>query len=312
MESQGSRPTWTPEAEARLARAPAFLQGMVRKLTERRAREQGVSVIDEAFLAETRDRMMGGTPAQPGASWTREARERLQQVPAFLRDAVQRIAEEAAAEEGAVLVTAELLDRLERAGDALSAGPGESLPWTREALALLEKRLAGTPALARDFVRETLKQELEAQARGMGLDRVDEAALRRILEAARQHPVEWEPEARARLDRAPEFVREGIRKAAEKRARMLGVTRITSPLLTQLRNAAMMKAVRRIRKLGYRELTFDAFDAATESIPRLRTPEARKRLQDIRDYMARRGEVHLLDPELMARFREYLKGEGDL
>ena len=36
---------WTPEAEARVARAPMFLRGMVRRLAEKRARAEGVRVI---------------------------------------------------------------------------------------------------------------------------------------------------------------------------------------------------------------------------------------------------------------------------
>ena len=33
-----ARVRWTPEAEARVARAPMFLRGMVRRLAEKRAR----------------------------------------------------------------------------------------------------------------------------------------------------------------------------------------------------------------------------------------------------------------------------------
>lgn len=47
---------WTPEAEARIARVPAFAQAMVRKGVEMHAREYGFSEIDEAVIDEVKDR----------------------------------------------------------------------------------------------------------------------------------------------------------------------------------------------------------------------------------------------------------------
>jgi hypothetical protein len=71
----------------------------------------------------------------------------------------------------------------------------------------------------------------------------------------------------------------------------------------------------RIRKLGFNELTFDAFDAAKEKVKRLQGNEqADKRLDEIREFMTKRTEKpgEVLGDELMTRFRKYLKGEGDL
>src|SRR5262249_16736019 len=82
-------------------------------------------------------------------------------------------------------------------------------------------------------------------------------------------------------------------------------------LLTRFRNQAMMKAVRRIRELGFSELTFDAFDAAKDRIRLVSlNPEAQARLDTIRRYFEteRQGvSGDLLAPELMQRFRAYLK-----
>ena len=110
--------------------------------------------------------------------------------------------------------------------------------------------------------------------------------------------------------------RGGIRKAAERRARKEGVKVIATEMLTRYRNQAMMKAVMRIRKLGFNELTFDAFDAAKQKVKRLKGNEqADKRLDEIKDFMthqrtAKAGDV--LGDELMTRFRKYLKGEDEL
>lgn len=46
--------SWTDEAQQRLQRIPAFLQGMVRKRMESRAREQGVTTITGQFMRDHR------------------------------------------------------------------------------------------------------------------------------------------------------------------------------------------------------------------------------------------------------------------
>ena len=116
---------------------------------------------------------------------------------------------------------------------------------------------------------------------------------------------------------APDFVRSGIRKAAERRARKLGLQEIDSEHLTMFRNEAMMKAVKRIRSFGYNELTFDAFDTALEKTKRLQSnPQAVKRLEAIRQHFkdphTKKPEGGTLGAELMERFRRYLKGEAKL
>ena len=50
---------WTPEAEARVARAPMFLRGMVRRLAEKRARAEGVRVITPELMTRYKTEMMG-------------------------------------------------------------------------------------------------------------------------------------------------------------------------------------------------------------------------------------------------------------
>jgi hypothetical protein len=91
----------------------------------------------------------------------------------------------------------------------------------------------------------------------------------------------------------------------------MGVAEITSPLLTQFRNQAMMKAVKRIRELGFTELTFDAFDAAKTEIRTVSlNPEAQERLDRIRRYFEteRHGQSgDFLGEDLMRRFRAHLR-----
>jgi hypothetical protein len=288
---------------------------MVRRLAEKRARAEGVGVITPELMTRYKNEMMGlaaagGDPAGAApVAWTPEAQALLEAVPAFMRPMTRRICEELAAEHGAASVTPALIREAEAAAEA-DAGAAP-LPWTPAAQARLIGRLGRTPAMMVDFVLELLRREIEGEARRAGLDRVTAEVVDRLWQAAPEAPVRWAPEAWARLQTAPDFVREGIRKAAERRARRMGAAEITSPLLTRFRNQAMMKAVKRIRELGFTELTFDAFDAAKAEIRTVSlNPEAQARLDRIRQYFATERPAaagDLLGPELMHRFRAHLR-----
>ncbi len=306
---------WTAEAEERLKRAPVFLRGMVRRLAERRARAEGITLITPEVMTRYKQEMMGMAAAgaytvpAPAIPWTAEAEALLASVPEFMRPITRRICAELAAEQSAPRITAALIQEAEALAEVEAAD--EPLPWTHDAEALLMARLGKTPAMMADFVLRLFKRDVEVEARRRGETAVTAEVFQRLWAAGGEERVEWAPEAWARLQTAPEFVREGIRKAAERRARRMGVPVITSPILTRFRNQAMMKAVRRIRELGFTELTFDAFDAAKDRIRLVSlNPEAQERLDTIRRYFEteRHGQSgDFLGRELMQRFRTYLK-----
>lgn len=306
---------WTPEAEARVRRAPVFLRGMVRRLAEKRARAEGVRVITPELMTRYKSEMMGLAESgaykvpQPAAPWTPEALALLEGVPPFMRPMTRRICEELAAEQGTPAVTPELIREAEAEAETETAET--PLPWTPDAEARLVARLGKAPAMMADFVLRLFQRDVEVEARRAGYAEVTAEVVERLWQAAPETPVRWGPEAWARLQTAPEFVREGIRKAAERRARRMGVAEIDSPLLTRFRNQAMMKAVKRIRELGFTELTFEAFDAAKAEIRTVSlNPEAQERLDRIRRYFEteRHGEPgDFLGQDLMRRFRAHLK-----
>ena len=318
---------WTEGALKRMERAPVFLRGMVKRLAEKKARELGYREITEDILTEFKQQMMGrmggeaGMQAAAGAMaagrmpWTAEAKARLESVPEFMRHMIQQIAEDVARERGHMEVNVELFQKVEALGDEkLQEAP--PLPWTEGAQARLQQKIAQSPAIAMDFVADMVKRDTEERARELGLTAIDEAALTGIWDAPLS-PVTWSDEAWKRLLTAPDFVRSGIRKAAERRARKLGLKEIDSEHLTVFRNEAMMKAVKRIRSFGYNELTFDAFDTALEKTKRLQgNPQAVKRLEEIRQHFkdphTKKPEGGTLGAELMQRFRRYLKGEDKL
>jgi hypothetical protein len=318
---------WTDEALKTIEKAPVFLRGMVRKLAEKKALEQGIQTITPDHLSRWKNDAMGGLGGEQGLQeaadqmkaghlpWTLAAKERLATIPEFMRGMVRQIAEEIAMERGHMEVNVELLEKVEALGEVREEDSGEPIRWTPEATEMVLKRIENTPPMAEEFVSDMIRRDAEDLARAKGVTEMTAEALKNLWESP-QEEVQWSEDAWERLQTSPDFVRSGIRKAAERRARKEGVKVIASEMLTRYRNQAMMKAVMRIRKLGFKELTFDAFDAAKQKVRRLKDNEqAEKRLDEIKDFMthqrtAREGDV--LGEELMTRFRKYLKGEDDL
>ncbi len=322
-EAAVSEVIWTEEALRRMERAPVFLRGMVKRLAEKKARELGYTEITAEILDQFKNQMMGRMGGEAGLAaaagqiekgrvpWTAAAQERLETVPEFMRHMIKQIAEELALERGHLEVNVELFEKVEALGEVQEQG-GPPMEWSEGAMARLHEKIRSTPPIAMDFVMDMLKRDTEELAREKGFARIDEAALVQIWDAP-QERILWTDEAWKRLLTSPDFVRSGIRKAAERRARKMGLKEIDSEHLTKFRNEAMMKAVKRIRSFGYRELTFDAFEDALEKVKRLQDNEqAEKRLAEIREYMKKKPEVGVLGEELMERFRKYLKGEGTL
>ena len=318
---------WTEGALKRMERAPSFLRGMVRRLAEKKARELGYAEITEATLEQFKSQMMGGMGGASGLAdaaeamaqgrlpWTAAAKERLNTVPEFMRGMIKQIAEEVAKKGGHMEVNVDLFEKVEAMGDVHEA-PAPALPWTDAALARLQEKVKQSPPIAVEFVTDMIRHDTEELAREKGIAQIDEHVLNQLWDAP-QERIAWTDEAWKRLQTSPDFVRSGIRKAAERRARKLGLKEIDSEHLTGFRNQAMMKAVKRIRSFGYNELTFDAFDTALEKTKRLQGNEqAEKRLREIRGHFAdpetKKPEGGTLGAELMERFRRYLKGEGTL
>lgn len=318
---------WTEAALKRMERAPSFLRGMVRRLAEKKARELGYAEITEATLEQFKNQMMGGMGGASGLAdaaeamaqgrlpWTATAKERLNTVPEFMRGMIKQIAEEVAKEGGHMEVNVDLFEKVEAMGDVKEAS-APPLPWTDGALARLQEKVKQSPPIALEFVTDMIRHDTEELAREKGIAQIDEQVLNQLWDVP-QERIAWTDEAWKRLQTSPDFVRSGIRKAAERRARKLGLKEIDSEHLTGFRNQAMMKAVKRIRSFGYNELTFDAFDTALEKTKRLQGNEqAEKRLREIRGHFAdpetKKPEGGTLGAELMERFRRYLKGEGTL
>jgi radical SAM protein with 4Fe4S-binding SPASM domain len=249
-------------------------------------------------------------PGQPkavspgtGLPWSEEASAQLAAIPGFLREGVRAVAEDVARAEGRLEVNVKLLARLQAENQ-----PGRTLAWSDEANRLLQDYLAGKSSQASIFVGPALESAAEQvcrRRRAVRVERPDaEAAIAQLTGG-----IEWDQEALARVLSAPEFIRAGIKKAAEFRARKEGLDRIGGSDLSRFRNQAMMRAVQRMKGFGMQELSFDAYAIARERVPRLiDNPEADQRFAAIRGFVAARpAPGELLGQELIEKMRAELR-----
>ncbi len=312
----GADVTWSADAEQRLARVPGFLRKMVRKRAEDFVRESGETVVSVEHMATLATRRFGddGPPSvqklpQFGAlAWTREAQKYLVSIPGFLRDGIQEVAESVAREEGRLEVNMKLIKRLEG-----EASWQRKFSWDTEAEQELVKMLNNYSETMRTFVQPTMEAAAEREAKRRGKTATVSADDVKIVFTTHTAAVEWEPDVLRRVESAPEFVRAGIKKAAEFNARREGISIITDEDLTRFRNRAMMRAVRRMKGFGMRELDFSAFEIARERVPRLKdNVQAAKRFAAIQDYVeshrdADGGGLGLMDRDLIEQMKAELK-----
>lgn len=318
--------TWTAEAEQRLKRVPSFLRKMVKNRAEAHVQELGEHEVTTEHMATLAARRFGddGPPSMPGKPsdkpgsnapfaeaskdlpWSQEARERLAAIPAFLREGIRAVAEDVARAEGRLEVNIKLLDRLEAEDD-----PGRSFAWSTGAETTLEECMADKAREVRLFVEPALEAEAERVTKKRHADTVEAQDVLQAM-AVFTGGVEWSEEATKRVASAPDFVRAGIKKAAEFNARREGLEVISSTDLTRFRNRAMMRAVQRMKGFGMTELSFDAFDIAKTKVPRLKgNPEAVKRFNTIREFVdAREHPGDLLGQELLGQMKEKLRTKG--
>ncbi|MBG7600957.1 MAG: radical SAM protein [Gammaproteobacteria bacterium] len=323
VEQHDTTIAWSAEAQKRLERVPGFLRKMVRKRAEAHVLELGENQVTSKHMATLAARRFGdnfpgkrpdNTPAadksgvsSSGLAWTSEAKVYLEEIPAFLREGVFAVAEDVARSEGRLEVNIKLLHRLEQ-----EDSPERELAWETDADDLLEALLAVREPQVRMFIQPGMEVAAEREAKRHDSSVVCIEDVQTIIDT-QLAGVEWDADALARVESAPDFVRAGIKKAAEFGARREGLERITGNDLTRFRNRAMMKAVRRMKGFGMKELNFDAFAIAKERVPRLKeNQQAKKRFSEIRSYVESRqnpdgGGLGLLDSELLEKMKAELK-----
>ena len=312
---------WSEEASQRLQRVPGFLRKMVRKRAESHVQGLGESIVTVEHLSTLAANRFGdnfpmqrpetdtGENTAKALAWTTEAKTWLNELPGFLREGIATVAEDVARNEGRLEVNIKLLQRLEE-GDSNE----RKLPWENSAEALLDELLEKRSPAAAMFVKPSMQAAAEREAKRRSAIVVTREDVEKVFHTDLAG-VNWSAEALHRVESAPDFIRAGIKKAAEFGARREGIELITPEDLTRFRNRAMMKAVRRMKGFGMRELNFDAFAVAKQKVPRLKGNEqAAKRFSEIQHYVEARqdpenGGLGLLDRELLDKMKAELKNK---
>ena len=190
------------------------------------------------------------------------------------------------------------------------------LSWSEDA----KKRLGKVPSFGKGMVIKRVEQ----YAREKGYSEItpdimkeakekmagDKKAMFPFLRLLKKKPakngkIEWETEALERVKNAPDFVRPGIYKLMEIRAKEKGYKVITSEFLSEIRDESMQFASRRMNKLGFDKLDMEAFDTA-----KAKTKNTKKRevIDDIKDFLAKRDGKNT---EIINKFRKYLSHVTD-
>jgi len=149
-------------------------------------------------------------------------------------------------------------------------GSESVLAWSKEAEAFLQK----IPFFARSIVR----LGAEKYARGNGVAEITPETMKaaappgrfgrpRIAEnKAESTPEEipWDEDAKKRPLNAPDFVRPGIYKLMQKRAKERGKKRIDTAFLSEIRDESMMLVTKRMQKFGFEDIDMASWDTAKQ------------------------------------------------
>lgn len=95
--------TWSPDAKEKLDKLPAFVQPMVKASVEAYARKNGFATITLQVMDDSKN-------DSNGIAWAKDAEQRLENIPDFIRPMARREVERIAKERGLATVTAQVMD----------------------------------------------------------------------------------------------------------------------------------------------------------------------------------------------------------
>ncbi|MDH4086648.1 MAG: PCP reductase family protein [Nitrospira sp.] len=102
--SAASEFTWTADAKEKLDRLPAFVKPMVQGSVETYARKQGFKTITLQVMDDSKN------DSPDGMTWSREAEQRLENIPDFIRPMARKEVERLAKGRGLSSITAQVMD----------------------------------------------------------------------------------------------------------------------------------------------------------------------------------------------------------
>lgn len=187
-----------------------------------------------------------------------------------------------------------------------------SMPWREDARA----RLSRVPSFLLGLVVRRVEEEARRQRLAEVTPELMQAVRERAPSFAAMAPrqatpsspesIAWSAEAARRVENAPEFVRVGIRKLVERRAKERGHEDVSSEFLTEIRDESMMRVAQIIRRFGLDALRPEAFAEARRHFHR----DGQKVLvlDKIQEFLQSRGPRN---QEIREKFHRFIEAAPD-
>ncbi|MDN3513079.1 MAG: radical SAM protein [Candidatus Brocadia sp.] len=256
-----------------------------------------------------------GTVEDFTMTWSPAARGILKQIPSFGRGMVIKNVERFAAKNNYEEITVEVM---KAAREEMMSNKKTAFPMKKDEM--VQNPLSPTPPTrgAGAFVDEIERRpETGLQTPQTSCNTATTSACENKFpqpligerkggdEPLQKDEIPWTKEAWKRVGNAPDFVRPGIYKLMQKKARQHGYREITSKFLSEIRDESMQLASRRIKNIGFDELRMDAWDKAREKLKNARKKEVIDTIKAFLDERTVRNEG------IIAKFQAYLKTSGE-
>lgn len=256
-----------------------------------------------------------GTEEDFTLAWSIEAKGILKQIPSFGRGMVIKGVERFATKNNYPEVT---VDVMRAARQEMVSNKKTAFPMKNDEM--VQSPLSSTPPVrgGEVFIGKIMKSpEIEFNIHSTSHDTVSTGPGENKYppplmgedkggeEPSQDEEIPWSEEAWKRVGNAPDFVRPGIYKLMQKKARQHGYKEITSKFLSEIRDESMQLASKRIKNIGFDELRMDAWDKAKEKLKNVRKKEV---IDNIKAFLEERT---VKNEGIITKFQAYLKTAGD-
>lgn len=264
--------SWSPEAKNILKQIPSFGRGMVIKSIERFATKKNYPEITVDIMRAAREEMMSNK--KTAFPMKNEVGEKAQQATTNIPPIYP----------------------------PLHKGGMKSAGFNGESESEEDAVHTSSPSQEGDQKDVQITSHVVSSFTSPPLEGGDEEGVKNLN---KNEEIPWTEEARKRVANAPDFVRPGIYKLMQKKARMHGYREITSKFLSEIRDESMQLASKRIKNIGFDELRMDAWDKAKEKLKNARKKEV---IDKIKAFL---GERITKNEGIITKFQAYLKTAGE-
>lgn len=227
-------------------------------------------------------------------AWTEEARRRVEHAPSFVRPGILKLVVKRARERGRSVITSEFLTEIRNESMLRVAKCVKGFGFEELSMAAFEVAKAKMRKLPRKL--EVIEEIKDFLGERVEKNEMVLTKFRRYLQMIPERGLPWAEEALARIQRAPNFVQEIARRAAEEEARRRGEPVVTPAAVERVMGVAAAwrpgesstGATRTAEPLRGMRMLWEA--AAEERLRRIPIPAVRARvIQQVEAHAGARG-----------------------